>query len=127
MAEAIVNHELADTWQAFSAGTKPEGYTHPKAIQVLEEIGITHNGESKSVNQFKGQDFDVVITVCDSAADECPTWLGPGIRKHISFPDPAKVEGTDDQKLEVFRAVRTDIGNKIPAYLQSISKALGDV
>lgn len=120
IAEAIVNHELNGTWEAYSAGTKPAGYTHPKAVQALEEIGIVHNGESKHVDQFRDQVFDSVITVCDSAAEECPVWLGPGIRQHISFPDPAKASGTEEQIMDVFRTVRDDIHYKISAYLKSI-------
>jgi arsenate reductase len=120
IAEAIVNHELNDTWQAYSAGTLPAGYTHPKAIKVLDEIGITHTGESKHLDQFRGLVFDSVITVCDSAAEECPVWLGPGIRQHISFPDPAKATGTEDQVLDVFRTVRDDIQREIITYLKSL-------
>ena len=104
MAEAIVNARLAGKWQAFSAGTKPAGYVHPKALQALEEIGIVHEGRSKSVNEYQGQDFDLVVTVCDSAAEECPIWLGKGTRIHHSFPDPAKTD-----KIEDFRNVRDDI------------------
>jgi arsenate reductase len=120
IAEAVVNHELNDAWQAYSAGTLPAGYTHPKAIKVLDEIGIAHNGESKHVDQFKDLVFDSVITVCDSAAEECPVWLGPGIRQHISFPDPAEATGTEEQVLDVFRTVRDDIHREIITYLKSL-------
>src|SRR5574338_86116 len=109
MGEAIVNHFIGDQWQAFSAGTQPSGYIHPLALQALEEIGIHHQGESKSVDRFRGEAFDVVITVCDDAAENCPVWLGKGKRVHIAFPDPAKAEGTDDEKMNVFRQVRADI------------------
>ena len=104
MAEAIVNTRLSGQWQAVSAGTKPTGYIHPKALQVLEEIGIQHTGRSKQVDEFRGQDFDLVVTVCDSAAEECPVWLGKGKRIHHSFPDPAKTGHIED-----FRSVRNDI------------------
>ena len=72
MAEAIVNARIGDTWQAVSAGTKPAGYIHPKALDVLAEIGIHHEGKSKLADEFRNVDFDLVITVCDSAAEECP-------------------------------------------------------
>ncbi len=78
MAEAIVNARLGDRWEAQSAGTKPTGFVHPKTIAVLFEIGIQHTGRSKSVDEFRGQDFDLVVTVCDSAAEDCPVWLGKG-------------------------------------------------
>lgn len=117
MAEAIVNARLSDDWQAFSAGTVPSEYVHPKAIQALEEIGITHEGESKSTDQFREMDFDLVVTVCDDAAENCPVWLGKGKRVHLGFPDPAKAEGSDDEKLAVFRSVRDAIAQKVPELL----------
>ena len=119
MAEAIVITRLSDDWQAYSAGTEPAGYVHPKAIQVLDEIGITHRGESKSTDQFREMDFDLVVTVCDDAAENCPVWLGKGKRAHLSFPDPAKAEGTDEEQLAVFRSVRDAIAQKVPELLQS--------
>ena len=117
MAEAIVNARLSDDWRAFSAGTVPSGYVHPKAIQALDEIGITHNGESKSAEQFREMGFDLVITVCDDAAENCPVWLGKGRRVHLGFPDPAKAEGTDEEQLAVFRTVRDAIAKKVPELL----------
>jgi len=119
MAEAIINHDLGENWQAFSAGTQPAGYVHPKAIQVLAEIGIDHHGESKSVEVYREQDFDLVITVCDDAAENCPIWLGKGKRAHINFPDPAKVVGSEEEKLRFFRQVRDDIRTKIILYLKT--------
>lgn len=117
MAEAIVNARLSNDWRAFSAGTVPAGYVHPKAIQVLDEIGIVHAGESKSAEQFRTMDFDLVVTVCDDAAENCPVWLGKGRRVHLGFPDPAKAQGTDEEKLAVFRSVRDAIAQKVPELL----------
>ena len=117
IAEAIVNTRLSDHWRAFSVGTVPAGYVHPKAIQVLDEIGIAHNGQSKSAEQFREMDFDLVVTVCDDAAENCPVWLGKGKRAHLGFPDPAKAEGTDEEKLAVFRSVRDAIAQKVPELL----------
>ena len=85
MAEAIVNARMGGEWQAVSVGTKPAGYIHPKALEVLSEIGIQHTGRSKLADEFQGVDFDLVVTVCDSAAEECPIWLGKGKRVHHSF------------------------------------------
>jgi arsenate reductase len=115
MAEAIVNARLGDTWEAVSAGTKPAGYTHPKAVAALSEIGIQHEGRSKLADEFKGVDFDLVVTVCDSAAEECPVWLGKGKRVHHSFFDPAQ---TDD--MEDFRRVRDEIAQVIPNILEQV-------
>lgn len=118
MAEAIVNARHSD-WRAFSAGTKPSGYVHPMAIQALQEAGITHTGESKSIEALPTRDFDLVVTVCDSAAEECPIWPGKaGRRMHRSFRDPAKVEGTDEQKMSVFREVRDEMLQAIPELLE---------
>jgi arsenate reductase len=117
MAEAIVNHFLGEQWLAFSAGTQPAGYVHPLAVQALEELGIDHQGESKSVERYRKDAFDVVITVCDDAAENCPLWLGKGQRVHIGFPDPARAAGSDDEKLTVFRQVRDDIRAQIIPYL----------
>ena len=119
MAEAIINHRFGNRWEAFSAGTQPSGYVHPSALLVLEEIGIRHAGRSKSVTEFQGVAFDLVITVCDSAAEQCPIWLGGGKRMHIGFPDPVRATGTPDQILSAFRAVRDDILQRIPAALNN--------
>jgi arsenate reductase len=119
MAEAIVNARLGETWEAVSAGTRPSGTVHSKAITVLSEIGIQHSGRSKPVDEFRGVDFDLVVTLCDSAAQDCPVWLGKGNRIHHSFPDPALAEGTDDEVMQVFRAVRDAIAHAIPALLEA--------
>ncbi len=121
MAEAIVNARLAGEWQAVSAGTKPAGYVHLKALAVLAEIGIAHEGRSKLADEFRGEEFDLVITVCDSAAEECPVWLGKGKREHHSFPDPAKAEGTDEEVLNAFRSVRDDIEKEIIFLIKAYS------
>ena len=120
MAEAIVNARLGDVWQAVSAGTEPSGYVHPRALTALAEIGIRHTGRSKLADEFRGVDFDVVVTVCDDAAENCPVWLGKGRRVHIGFDDPAKATGTDEQVMAAFRRVRDEIAQKIPAYLQTL-------
>jgi arsenate reductase len=118
MAEAIVNARLGDRWEAVSAGTQPAGYIHPKVEQVLKEIGIEHHGWSKSTDEFRGNSFDLVVTVCDDAAENCPVWLGKGARVHLGFPDPAKVVGTDAEITAAFRSVRDDIQVKVPALLE---------
>jgi arsenate reductase len=120
MAEAIVNTRLSDDWRAFSAGTFPAGYVHPKAIQVLEEIGIEHTGESKSADRFRNMDLDLVVTVCDDAAENCPVWLGKGKRVHLGFSDPAIAQGTDEEVLAVFRSVRDAIVQQVPELLKQI-------
>ncbi len=121
LAEAIVNHDLAGRWQASSAGTQPAGFVHPYVYQVLAEIGISHQGESKSTAQFRDTRFDVIITVCDDAAENCPVWLGSGQKMHIGFPDPAHASGSDGEVLAAFRQVRDDIRIQIIGYLKKYS------
>jgi arsenate reductase len=117
MAEAIVNARFPE-WKACSAGTKPAGYVHELAIEVLSEIGISHYGESKHIDQLPTKDFDLVVTVCDSAAEECPVWPGKaGKRVHHGFVDPAKAEGTLEERKQVFRSVRDAMLEVIPNIL----------
>ena len=118
IAEALVNSRLGEAWEAISAGTKPAGYVHPNALRVLAEIGIDHRGRSKHADEFRETPFDLVVTVCDDAAEDCPVWLGQGKRVHLGFPDPAKASGSDDEVLAVFRQVRDDIAQKVPALLK---------
>ena len=118
MAEGLINAQLADRFVAQSAGTHPAGYVHPQAIAALREIGIDiSDHRSKSTDGFKGTTFDVVITVCDSAAENCPVWLGQGVRVHIGFPDPAAA--SPDQQTQQFRAVRDAIQDQLLGYLRA--------
>lgn len=117
MAEAIVNHLMGSEWQAVSAGTHPAGYVHPKALQVLEEMGIEHTGRSKHVTHFQDATFDLVVTVCDQASEACPVWLGEGNIVHRGYEDPADARGTTEEILAVFRKVRDQIKKEIPQVL----------
>jgi arsenate reductase len=117
MAEALVNHDLGDQFEAFSAGTDP-ATPHPLAIRVLAEIGIDHSlARSKSMDEYAGQAFDFVITLCDSANETCPLFFGGVRRAHLGFDDPAKAEGTEEEKLAVFRRVRDEIRTQVGAFL----------
>lgn len=126
MAEAIINTQPGLGWQAYSAGTQPAGFVHPFALRALAEIGIQHDGISKSVEELRQVPFDLVVTVCDSAAEECPVWLGQGKRVHHSFPDPAKATGSEEEIMMVFRNVRDDIRHEIVALLQEYGKEYGN-
>lgn len=122
LAEAIVNARLGNTWSAVSAGTQPTGYVHPLALQVLSEIGITPaHPRSKSTDEFRQTPFDLVITVCDDAAENCPVWLGQGRRLHLGFPDPAKAQGSAEEVLAAFRQVRDDIAQRVLTELERVS------
>lgn len=121
MAEAIVNNDCWDKWVAFSAGTEPTGTVNPLARQVISEAGIYHQGRSKSVNEFSDQVFDLVVTVCDQANETCPIWLKQGNKIHVGFEDPAAFEGSDEEKLAVFRKTFALIRAAIPSVLNKFS------
>jgi arsenate reductase len=112
MAEAIVNARLGGSWEASSAGVKPADRVDPRTITVLSEIGIHHEGRTKKPDVFRATDFDLVVTLCDEAAENCPVWLGSGKRVHAGFPDPAA------GGLEDFRKVRDNIAREIAALLK---------
>ena len=120
MAEAIVNEEMGDRWAAFSAGTKPAGYVHPKALAVLQEQGIAWEGLSQHTDAFRDVIFDLVVTVCDNAAEDCPVWLGKGKVIHSSFPDPAAATGSDEEIMAVFRQVRDAIRVRMNELLKPV-------
>jgi arsenate reductase len=122
MAEAIINARLGDQWQAFSAGSRPAGNVHPLAVQVLSELGISHHGRPKSMQEFLGQSFDVVITLCEDSDDNCPVWLGKGKQLHQPYPDPAKATGSQAEILQAFRQVRDAISREIPDLLAAQEK-----
>jgi arsenate reductase (thioredoxin) len=117
MAEALVNHDLAGQVKAFSAGTEPSS-VHPLAVAVMRELGIDiSNQRSKGLEEFGGQKFDYVITLCSQADESCPIFFG-GIQKiHIAFPDPAAASGTEEDRLVTFRKVRDQIREQIVEFL----------
>ncbi len=117
MAEALVNHDLAGRFKAFSAGTDPLG-VHPLAVRVMRELGIDiSTARSKGLNEFSQEKFDYVITLCDQANTVCPMFFGGTHRMHMGFPDPAAVTGTEAEKLAAFRKVRDDIRDQIIGFL----------
>ena len=113
MAEGIVNHELGDKIEAYSAGTTPT-IVNPRAIKSMAEIGIDISGQrSKSMDEFIGQQFDYVITLCDIANDQCPIFFG-GVQKiHMAFPDPATAVGSEAEIMAAFHQVRDKIRDKL--------------
>jgi arsenate reductase len=116
MAEALLRHDSGDQFEVFSAGTQPS-YVRPEAIAVMREIGIDiADQRSKSVEEFCDQAFDVVLTVCDSARENCPVFPGAGTRLHRSVPDPVAAGGSLAVKLEMFRLVR----DELRAYLRTL-------
>lgn len=117
MAEAIVRM-LDPSLEVHSAGTTPASRVHPLALRVLGEIGVRHEGaRPKRVDEYLGQSFDYVITVCDHAKETCPVFAGSvGKRLHIGFDDPATATGTDEEVLAEFRRVRDEIRSRFEEF-----------
>jgi len=117
MAEGLLRHLAGDRFEALSAGTRPAGL-NPGAIEVMREIGIdisTHR--SRHVDEFVAQEFDWVITVCDSARETCPVFPGAAARLHWSFDDPAAATGSVQERRAVFRRVRDEIAGCIRRFV----------
>lgn len=109
MAEGILRHDAGDRFEVRSAGTKP-GRVRPEAIAVMRELGIDISGyRSKGVDEFREQDFDYVLTVCDNARESCPVFPGRAKRIHKAFEDPAALQGTETERISLFRRVRDEI------------------
>ncbi|MDH3290422.1 MAG: arsenate reductase ArsC [Gemmatimonadota bacterium] len=110
MAEGWVNAELGARWEARSAGTDPAPQVHPLAIRVMREVGVELEGATPApIDAYLDSPWDLVVTVCDSARETCPVFPRPVERLHIAFPDPAIAQGTEEQRLAVFREVRDAI------------------
>jgi arsenate reductase (thioredoxin) len=110
MADGILRAAAGDILDVRSAGTRPAGFVHPLAVRALAELGIDlSQGRSKSVDEFKGEAIDTVITVCGGANEECPVFPGRVKRYHWGFDDPAKATGSDEEKMAEFRRVRDEI------------------
>ncbi len=117
MAEGILRAAAEDLFDVYSAGSQPVGYVHPKAIEVLSEIGIDISShESKHMNQYLDQNIHTVITVCGNADQACPVFPGQVNRYHWGFFDPAKAEGTESEIMDTFRTVRDQIKLVFEAY-----------
>jgi arsenate reductase len=114
MAEGWINHELGESWEARSAGTEPAGRVNPLAIRAMAEVGIDiSGGKPEMVDAYLDQRWDLVVTVCDSAKESCPVFPGPVKRLHVSFPNPAEKQGTEEERMKVFRGVRDAIREKL--------------
>jgi arsenate reductase (thioredoxin) len=123
MAEGILRHDGGDVFEVFSAGVKPS-FVRTEAIQAMSEIGIDiSNHRSKSVDEFAGQQFDYVITVCDNAKESCPVFPVAAIRIHQNFEDPPALGvGDDEFRLAVFRRVRDEIREWMKGFIKRYSR-----
>jgi arsenate reductase len=117
MAEALVDHDWGGKYEAFSAGTEPFS-VNPLAIAVMKELGIDiSHKRSKGLEEFSGQEFDYVITLCSQADEACPVFFGGTKKIHMGFPDPTETAGIDEKKLVTFRKVRDLIRDQVVGFL----------
>ncbi|MBD3290389.1 arsenate reductase ArsC [candidate division KSB1 bacterium] len=122
MAEGYLRHFAGDRYDVESAGLEPS-VVNPKAVRVMQEDGIDISGHaSKDVQQFVGQDFDYIITVCDNAKERCPYFPGNAQRIHWSFKDPAEATGIEEEVLDVFRDVRDKIKSTLLKFIEEQNK-----
>jgi arsenate reductase len=109
MAEGILRNDAGERFEVESAGTKPSS-VRSEAIAAMRELGIDISGQrSKHVNEFEGQRFDYLITVCDNAKEACPVFFGAAEQLHHSFDDPAALNGSEEERLALFRRVRGEL------------------
>lgn len=123
MAEAMLNAFGEGKFAAFSAGTEATGIK-PETIQVMDEIGVGLDGHrSKTIDEFSGQSFEWLITVCDEAQRNCPVLPGVSGVAHWSIQDPSVAEGTPEERLEVFRHVRDQVRNRLRLFILAGGRA----
>jgi arsenate reductase len=121
MAEGLLRHDAGERFEVESAGTKPSS-VRPEAIAAMRDLGIDIGKQrSKSVEEFDGQHFDYVITVCDSAREHCPVFFGAAERLHHSFDDPAALDGSAEERLALFRRVRDELRTYLAEFAQKES------
>ncbi|MFN7922069.1 MAG: arsenate reductase ArsC [Bryobacteraceae bacterium] len=121
MGEGLFRDELGEIYRVDSAGTKPS-FVRPEAIAAMREIGVDISGHrSKSVDEFAGQQFDYVVTVCDNARDACPVFPGALNRIHWSFEDPAAAQGTEEERVAEFRRIRNQIHERVRAFARALN------
>jgi arsenate reductase (thioredoxin) len=117
MAEGLLRHDGGARFEVESAGVEPS-HVRPQAVEAMRELGIDISGHrSKSVDEFAGQEFDYVITVCDNANERCPVFPGKTTRIHWSFDDPAAAQGDEAERLAVFRRVRDEIRGRLRDFI----------
>lgn len=117
MAEALLRQHGGADFEVHSAGTHPRGL-NPRTMALLADVGLDASwARSKSVDEFLGQAFDYVITVCDQARQVCPVFPGAGQSLHWGYEDPAEATGTDDEVMAVYRKVFTQIGERIHQFV----------
>lgn len=119
MAEGWAKKYLSNDWNVYSAGIEAHGL-NPKAVQAMSEVGIDISGQTSDIidPQLLNRS-DLVITLCGDAADKCPVTPPQVKREHWGFDDPAKAQGTDEEKWAVFQRVRDQVGGRIKQFAQT--------
>jgi arsenate reductase len=120
MAEGLLRHLAGERFEVFSAGTHPAPAVHPLAIETLRDRGVDISGHRpKPLSQFEGQEFDLLITTCDAANEECPIYPGARERLHWSLPDPARAAGSEAEVRAAFGSVAEELERRIRALLSA--------
>ncbi len=128
MAEGILRHVAGDLFEVYSAGSKPAGYVHPLAIEVMAEIGVDISAhQSKHLDQYLQVGIDTVITVCGNADQACPTFPGKVNRYHWGFEDPPKAVREGEQEVDAFRRIRDEVGKVFGAYAAGYRQAAENI
>lgn len=119
MAEALLRRAAGDRVAVVSAGTEP-GHLHPLAVRAMQRVGLDiSRARAKSVDEFAGQGFDYVITLCDQARETCPAFPGDPERIHWSFPDPSAMFGDEEQRLRAFVQTQVELAFRIQAWVNA--------
>lgn len=122
MAEGLIRHLSGGRVEAFSAGTEVTR-VHPLAIAAMAGAGIDIGGQrSKHLGEYAGERFDYLITVCDNANESCPVFLGAPQRIHWSIADPSAAQGSEEKRLEAFRAAMTDLKTRLLSFLNGLAR-----
>lgn len=122
MSEALANSRHGDRVEAVSAGSRPAGFVHPMAVRAMAEVGVDiSSATSKSADPFIDEPFDVVVTVCDSAAQDCPVWPGARRVEHWPIEDPSSARASDEEaRLRNFAATRDDLARRISELVETL-------
>ncbi len=124
MSEALARLDYGDLLEPVSAGSRPAGFVHPLAIQAMEELGVPmEEAHSKGADEFRDTPFDLVVTVCDSAAADCPSWPRARHLVHWSIEDPSFVRGSEETRLAAFRATREELRRRIDSLIEALRRS----
>jgi arsenate reductase len=123
MSEALARLDYGDLLDPVSAGSRPAGFVHPLAIHAIEELGVTmDDARSKGAEEFVEEAFDLVVTVCDAAAADCPTWPRARHLVNWSIEDPSFARGTEDERAAAFRATRDELRHRIDSLMEALRR-----